>query len=134
MTTAPAAQKTAKDWQTQPFDPEQFADISWTMEIQRLPASVFRAGAANADPRWQKLIAQIVAESRKRVNALREAMLAEFVGKAEIIEMMMACAIAHEPMLLIGPPGTAKSAMIRRFCEGLRMVRGDVLGGEIRSQ
>lgn len=119
------AQKSTKDWQTQPFDPEQFADPGWTAELQRLPAALFREGAPGADPRWQKLIGAMVAEARKRLNNLREAMLAEFVGKEAIIEMMFACAIAHEPMLLIGPPGTAKSAMIRRFCQGLRMIRGD---------
>jgi MoxR-like ATPase len=36
-------------------------------------------------------------------------MQAEFVGKAGIIDMMIACAIAHEPMLLIGPPGMPKA-------------------------
>jgi MoxR-like ATPase len=126
MTAAPtAAPKSTKDWQTQPFDPEQFADSSWTTELQRLPAAVFRPGAAGADPRWQKLIAAMVNESRKRLTVLRDALLAEFVGKQEIVEMMVACAIANEPMLLIGPPGTAKSAMIRRFCQGLRMVQGE---------
>jgi len=125
MTVAPPTQKSAKDWQAQPFDPQQFADPAWTAEILRLPPSAFRVGAPGTDLRWQKLIAAIVAESRKRVIALRDAMLSEFVGKQEIVELMLACAIANEPMLLIGPPGTAKSAMIRRFCQGLRMTRGE---------
>src|ERR1700674_3621355 len=114
MTAAPpVARKTTQDWQTQPFDAERFADTSWTAEIQRLPAAAFRLGAPGAHLRWQKLVAAMVTESRKRVAALRDAMLNEFVGKSEVVEMLIACAIAHEPMLLIGPPGTAKSAMAR---------------------
>ena len=101
MTNAPVGQKSTKDWQSQPFDPEQFADQVWTAELQRLPAALFREGAAGADPRWQKLIGAMVAEARKRLNNLREAMLAEFVGKQEIIDLMFACAIAHEPMLCV---------------------------------
>ena len=38
-----------------------------------------------------------------------------FVAKDEIIEMLVICAIAQEHMLIIGPPGTAKSEIIKRF-------------------
>ncbi len=38
-----------------------------------------------------------------------------FIGKDDIIDLMLLCAIAREHLLLIGPPGTAKSELIKRF-------------------
>ena len=36
-----------------------------------------------------------------------------FVGRSELIEMGLACFIAHLPMVALGPPGTAKSNVFR---------------------
>jgi len=41
----------------------------------------------------------------------------EFVAKADIVDMMLVCAIAQEPLVIFGEPGTAKSAIISRFCD-----------------
>ncbi len=38
-----------------------------------------------------------------------------FLGKSEVIRLMMIAAVAGEHLVLIGPPGTAKSALIRLF-------------------
>ncbi len=38
-----------------------------------------------------------------------------FLGKSEVVRLMMIAVIAGEHMVLIGPPGTAKSALIRLF-------------------
>lgn len=38
-----------------------------------------------------------------------------FAAKDELIEMMVLCAIAQEHLLVIGPPGTAKSELVKRF-------------------
>lgn len=38
-----------------------------------------------------------------------------FLGKSETIRLMLVAAVAGEHMLLIGPPGTAKSAIVRMF-------------------
>jgi len=38
-----------------------------------------------------------------------------FVAKDELIEMMITCAIAQEHLLVVGPPGTAKSELVKRF-------------------
>jgi len=38
-----------------------------------------------------------------------------FLGKSETIRLMLIAAVAGEHMLLIGPPGTAKSAIVRMF-------------------
>ncbi len=40
---------------------------------------------------------------------------ATFVAKDELIELMITCAIAQEHLLIVGPPGTAKSALIKQF-------------------
>lgn len=40
---------------------------------------------------------------------------ATFLGKSEVVRLMMITAIAGEHMVLIGPPGTAKSALVRLF-------------------
>lgn len=40
-----------------------------------------------------------------------------FVGKDETVRLMLIAAIAGEHMLLIGPPGTAKSALVRMFAK-----------------
>src|SRR5438105_3881964 len=38
-----------------------------------------------------------------------------FLDKQEIIRLLIITAVAGEHMLLVGPPGTAKSAMVREF-------------------
>ncbi|WP_428265517.1 AAA family ATPase [Haliangium sp.] len=40
-----------------------------------------------------------------------------FLDKQEIIRLLNICAIAGEHMILVGPPGTAKSAIIGRFAQ-----------------
>ncbi len=41
------------------------------------------------------------------------------MGKDGVIDLMTLCAIAQEPLLLVGPPGTAKSALVLKFREAL---------------
>lgn len=48
-----------------------------------------------------------------------------FVGKTDIVTMMIVCAIAQEPMVIFGEPGTAKSALISFFCDLLGFAEGD---------
>src|SRR5690606_31604170 len=44
---------------------------------------------------------------------------AEFLGKEEVIRLLFISAIAGEHMVMVGPPGTAKSALVRAFSETL---------------
>lgn len=40
-----------------------------------------------------------------------------FVDKDQVIELMVTCAIAQEHLLIVGPPGTAKSELVKRFAQ-----------------
>jgi MoxR-like ATPase len=60
-----------------------------------------------------------VKDSLRKLVKLKNRLKENFVDKDEIIDMMIICAIAQEPMVIFGEPGTAKSAMISRFCDYL---------------
>ena len=50
-----------------------------------------------------------------RLAQLARALQERFLGKDEVIRLLIIAAIAGEHAVLIGPPGTAKSALIRTF-------------------
>ena len=50
-----------------------------------------------------------------RLGQLARALETRFLGKDEVIRLLLVAAIAGEHAVLIGPPGTAKSALIRTF-------------------
>lgn len=39
----------------------------------------------------------------------------KFVGKDDIIDLMGICLAGRENLFLLGPPGTAKSAMVKNY-------------------
>src|SRR5947209_13722124 len=50
-----------------------------------------------------------------RLGQLARALEARFLGKDEVIRLLLIAVLAGEHAVLIGPPGTAKSALIRTF-------------------
>jgi MoxR-like ATPase len=64
-------------------------------------------------------------EIRKRINLFRKALGRFFVAKQELIDLMVVAAIAGEPLLLVGPPGTAKSDLILKFKDALGLAEDD---------
>jgi MoxR-like ATPase len=54
---------------------------------------------------------------KAKFDAVRRDLEQKFLAKEEIIRLMLVAAIAGEHMVLIGPPGTAKSAVIRAFAK-----------------
>jgi MoxR-like ATPase len=50
-----------------------------------------------------------------QLHAIARTLEAHFLGKQELIRLMLVSAIAGEHMIVVGPPGTAKSALIRMF-------------------
>jgi MoxR-like ATPase len=62
---------------------------------------------------------------RKRLNRLRTSVGRFFVKKQELVDLMMIAAVAQEPLLLVGPPGTAKSDLILKFKDALGVSEED---------
>src|SRR5579885_3096324 len=62
---------------------------------------------------------------RKRINRFRTSLGRFFVAKQEIIDLMVVAAVAQEPLLLVGPPGTAKSDLVLKFKDALGLADED---------
>jgi MoxR-like ATPase len=62
---------------------------------------------------------------RKRLNRFRESLGRFLVHKQEIIDLMVVAAVAQEPLLLVGPPGTAKSDLVLKFKDALGITEVD---------
>ena len=56
---------------------------------------------------------------RKRLASFRKSLGRFFVHKQELIDLMLVAAVAQEPLLLVGPPGTAKSDLVLKFKDAL---------------
>jgi len=52
-----------------------------------------------------------------RLHEVETRLKHEFVGNDALVDVMLTGAIALEPLLILGPPGTAKSNVVRRFAE-----------------
>jgi MoxR-like ATPase len=62
---------------------------------------------------------------RERIHRFRMALGRWFVGKQALIDLMTVSAIAQEPLLLVGPPGTAKSDLVIKFKDALGLGESD---------
>jgi MoxR-like ATPase len=62
---------------------------------------------------------------RRKINRFRQALGRFFVNKQELIDLMVVAAIAQEPLLLVGPPGTAKSDLVLKFKDALGLAEDD---------
>lgn len=58
-----------------------------------------------------------VQKTIKRLEDVRRDLRTLFTGRDQAIELLVLAAVCHEHLLLIGPPGTAKTGIITRFCE-----------------
>lgn len=73
---------------------------------------------------YQELAEQAPA-LRERINRFRVALSRHFVGKDEVVDLMTVAAAAQEPLLLVGPPGTAKSDLVLKFRDALAISEED---------
>ncbi len=64
-----------------------------------------------------KTFAVEVARASASVQEVARILGAAFLDKQEIIRLMLVSAIAGEHMVIVGPPGTAKSAMVGMFAK-----------------
>ena len=62
---------------------------------------------------------------RTRIDRFRRSLGRFFVQKQEVIDLMCVAAVAQEPLLLVGPPGTAKSDLVLKFKDALGLGEGD---------
>jgi MoxR-like ATPase len=62
---------------------------------------------------------------RTRLNRFRTSLGRFFVDKQELIDLMLVAAVASEPLLLVGPPGTAKSDLVLKFKDALGLGEDD---------
>ncbi|NVB41982.1 AAA family ATPase [Pseudenhygromyxa sp. WMMC2535] len=56
-------------------------------------------------------------ELARRLQDGARALEAQFLGKEEMIRLLFVSAVAGEHMVMVGPPGTAKSALVRAFAD-----------------
>ncbi len=64
-------------------------------------------------------------ELRKRIGRFRQSLGRFFIQKQELIDLMTIAAVAQEPLLLVGPPGTAKSDLVLKFKDALGLAEED---------
>lgn len=64
-------------------------------------------------------------EIRGRILQHRRELNEYFVNRQEEIDLAAVCAAAQEPLLFVGPPGTAKSDLVLKFIESLGLPAGD---------
>lgn len=62
---------------------------------------------------------------RQRLNLFRTSLGRFFVRKQELIDLMVVAAVAQEPLLLVGPPGTAKSDLVLKFRDAIGVQQQD---------
>ncbi|MBS1151436.1 MAG: putative 2-component regulator [Myxococcaceae bacterium] len=71
---------------------------------------------------------QLQAESqslRDKINRFRLGLGRHFIEKQRLIDLMTVAAVAQEPLLLVGPPGTAKSDLVLKFRDAITLEPGD---------
>jgi hypothetical protein len=56
-------------------------------------------------------------DAREKLTAIRRELGAEVLEREEVLRSMVLALIAGEHVLLLGPPGTAKSRLARSLCE-----------------
>ncbi|MBW2457454.1 MAG: AAA family ATPase [Deltaproteobacteria bacterium] len=59
----------------------------------------------------------MAAPLHQRMKAVAETLQQQFIGKDEVIRLMSVAVVAGEHCVLLGPPGTAKSALIRTMSQ-----------------
>ncbi len=58
-----------------------------------------------------------IPELARRLQDGARQLEAQFLGKEEIVRLLFVSALAGEHLVMVGPPGTAKSALIRAFAQ-----------------
>src|SRR5262245_1327089 len=89
-----------------------------------MPPKTAAEPAAREDWTFEELQAE-ADEIRTRLDRFRKSLGRFFINKQELIDLMLVAAVAQEPLLLVGPPGTAKSDLVLKFKDALGLGEGD---------
>lgn len=65
----------------------------------------------------QKMTQAVQRPIHDRLRVLAQSLERQFLGKDEVIRLLLISVVAGEHCVLLGPPGTAKSALIRSLAE-----------------
>lgn len=68
-------------------------------------------------------------DTLEKVNSVSKALGSRFYKMDDAIECLMIAAMSGEAMVMIGPPGTAKSRLMRAFCNLLGLIPDGALTG-----
>lgn len=82
------------------------------------------------DPSVLSRLASASSQVFKQLAAIEDALNERFSGLQDPIRALILAVAAGEPLLLIGPPGTAKSRLIRAFCGLVGLVQEDDLSAD----
>src|SRR5438067_6954515 len=77
------------------------------------------------DDRSLETLAASAEDLRRKIHRFRTSLGRFFVAKQELIDLMLVAAVAQEPLLLVGPPGTAKSDLVLKFKDALGLAADD---------
>ena len=64
-------------------------------------------------------------EVRARINRHRRELSSWFVNRSVEVDLMSVCAVAQEPLLFVGQPGTAKSDLVLKWVESVGLNETD---------
>ncbi|MEZ4452208.1 MAG: AAA family ATPase [Nannocystaceae bacterium] len=62
---------------------------------------------------------------RRRILQHRQGLKEYFIARDDEVDLATLCAVSQEPLLLVGPPGTAKSDLVVKFTESLGLGQHD---------
>lgn len=89
--------------------PQRFGRAAWTKRLQSMSRreldEIIRSGRHKS--------------ALERVGVLRKWLNESFVGKSQLIDLMLWCTTAQLPMLMLGTWGTGKSLLVRKLADGM---------------
>jgi MoxR-like ATPase len=108
--------------------PSPYNDTITLTRTTRVPETIMPAAKQNTDTREEWSFESLQAEAselRDKLNRFRTSLGRFFVHKQELIDLMVVAAVSQEPLLLVGPPGTAKSDLVLKFKDALGLADED---------
>src|SRR5690606_29084826 len=93
---------------------QQFGHPEGSREAQRNRQGDLRA---SSDQRGRKLMEANRDPLAVRLRRVAAELDRQYLGKSEVIRLLLIAIVAREHVVLIGPPGTAKSALIKSLAE-----------------